>query len=345
MNPAAILESLKEGIMITGFVLVMMLIIEYLNVQSRGLWSKYLQSNRWFQVVLASVLGIIPGCLGTYTVVTLFSHRVVNFASLVTVMIATSGDEAFIMLALIPGTFLRITLIIFGIAMVTGLLILLIPKIAEFQPFTEEKRFHIHEKELECICLEPGWLRTLFVHLSLIRIGFIGGILMLLTLVATGVIGPENWNWIRITLLFVFAVTLFIVASVPDHFLSDHLWKHIIKKHFLQIFLWSFLTLFVLHLLESQVDVQDWIQGHLKYVLLMALLIGLIPESGPHMVFISLFIAGTIPFSILLVNSIVQDGHGSLPLLAESGRSFIYMKLINLAVGLVVGVIALHFGV
>ena len=300
---------------------------------------------RWLQVVVASVLGVVPGCLGTFTVVSLFSHRVVNFASLVSVMIATSGDEAFIMLALIPGTFLKITLLIFGIGLVTGFLILLIPKIADFQPFTEEKKFHIHKKELECVCLEPGWLHTRFEHPSLLRAGFIGGMMFLLVLVASGVVGPENWNWIRVTLLFVFAITLFIVFSVPDHFLSDHLWKHIIKKHFSRIFLWSFLTLFVLHLLEGQVDVQDWIQGHLKYVFLMALLIGLIPESGPHMIFISLFIAGTIPFSVLLVNSIVQDGHGSLPLLAESGRSFIYMKGINLAVGLIVGLIAMHFGV
>jgi len=344
MNSETFLESLKEGVMITGFVLVMMLIIDYLNVQSRGLWSNYLKSNRWFQVVLSTFLGIVPGCLGTYTVVSLFSHRLVNFASLVAVMIATSGDEAFIMLALIPGTFLKITLLIFGIALVTGFLILLFPKIAAFQPFPEERKFSIHGKENECVCIESGWFSDRFGHLSLIRALFISGILALLVLVATGLIGPESWNWIRITLLFVFIITLFIVSSVPDHFLSDHLWKHVIKKHFLRIFLWSFLTLFVLHLLEGQLNVQDWIQTHIQYVFLLALLIGLIPESGPHMVFISLFISGTIPFSILLVNSIVQDGHGSLPLLAESGRSFIYMKGINLAVGLIVGLIAMHFG-
>jgi len=76
----------------------------------------------------------------------------------------------------------------------------------------------------------------------------------------------------------------------------------------------------------------------------VALLVGLIPESGPHMVFISLFMAGTIPFSILLANSIVQDGHGGLPLLAESKRSFLYMKIINIIVGLIVGIIGIYFG-
>jgi len=46
-----------------------------------------------------------------------------------------------------------------------------------------------------------------------------------------------------------------------------------------------------------------------------------------------------------LANSIVQDGHGSLPLLAESRRGFFIIKAINLAVGLFVGLIGLAFGV
>lgn len=330
--------------MITGFVLVMMLIIEYLNVQTRGIWSKYLQSKPWLQIFLASVLGVAPGCLGTYTVVSLFSHRVVNFASLVTVMIATSGDEAFIMLALIPGTYLKLTLIIFGIAVLTGSALLLAPKIASYQPFARERQFHIHEEEVKCACFEPAKWPGYWGSLQPIRIGFLAGIIVLLAGVGLGLIGPEKWNWIRITLLFVFSTTLFIIATVPDHFLSEHLWKHVVKKHFLRILLWSVFTLLILKILEQQVDVRDWIQSHLQYVLIVALLIGIIPESGPHMVFISLFVAGAIPFSVLLVNSIVQDGHGSLPLLAESGRSFVYMKLINVAVGLMAGLLGLHFG-
>ena len=60
-------------------------------------------------------------------------------------------------------------------------------------------------------------------------------------------------------------------------------------------------------------------------------------ESGPHIVFISLFATGVIPFAVLLTNSIVQDGHGSIPLLAESGKSFIVAKLVNVIIGLIVG--------
>ena len=72
-------------------------------------------------------------------------------------------------------------------------------------------------------------------------------------------------------------------------------------------------------------------------ILMLALLVGLIPESGPHILFISLYAAGTIPLSILLANSLVQDGHGSLPLLAETRTDFLKMKTVNLLCGLVLG--------
>jgi len=72
-------------------------------------------------------------------------------------------------------------------------------------------------------------------------------------------------------------------------------------------------------------------------MLLLAIVIGIIPESGPHMIFVTLYAGGMIPFSILLASSISQDGHGSLPLLAESKRGFLYVKSVNMVVALVVG--------
>jgi len=73
--------------MINCFFYVMMLIIEYLNVQTKGMWHNYLAKNRWKQYLLAAVLGAIPGCLGAFTAVTLFSHRIISFGALVTTMI------------------------------------------------------------------------------------------------------------------------------------------------------------------------------------------------------------------------------------------------------------------
>jgi len=106
--------------------------------------------------------------------------------------------------------------------------------------------------------------------------------------------------------------------------------------------LWTFGVLLVFHYLDSYLDVEALIQDNLFIVLFIAVLVGLIPESGPHLIFVTLFAQGSIPFSILLANSIVQDGHGTLPLLAVSGRAFIMLKIVNMVFGLILGFIGLY---
>jgi hypothetical protein len=51
-----------------------------------------------------------------------------------------------------------------------------------------------------------------------------------------------------------------------------------------------------------------------------------------------------LPFSIFLASSIVQDGHGMLPLLAESRMDFLKVKSINFLVGLLAGLIGYGTG-
>jgi len=72
-------------------------------------------------------------------------------------------------------------------------------------------------------------------------------------------------------------------------------------------------------------------------IFFIALIVGIIPESGPHMVFVMMFAKGLIPFSVLLASSIVQDGHGMLPLLSHSVRDSLAVKMFNIVIGLILG--------
>ena len=155
----------------------------------------------------------------------------------------------------------------------------------------------------------------------------------------TGESGPSTWDWIQITLVVVSATTLFIVATVPDHFLEEHLWKHVVMIHVPGVFLWTFGALLLMHLLIDQLQLEMWLHEKQLIVLLVACLVGLIPESGPHLIFLTFYAEGTIPLSIFLASSAVQDGHGMLPMLAASRKDFLKIKLINLAVGLLLGLI------
>jgi len=345
MNINEIINIFKHTLMITSFVLMMMLLIDYINVQTKGIWNKKLQKNGWLQIIIAAFLGIIPGCLGAFTVVSLFTHRVIGFAALVTAMIATFGDEAFVMFAMMPGKALILTIIVFGIAIITGFVIMFLSK-SKNKKIDKSFGFEVHLEEKEkCHCFPKKKILSQLKNISFERSLLIFGFSVFIFLIIIGELGPKEWNWERITFLIGSLVTLFIVLTVPDHFIKDHLWGHVIKKHLPKIFMWTFGAILLIHLLENYINVEEWIQSNVYIILIIAVLVGIIPESGPHLVFITLFVSGVIPFSILIASSIVQDGHGAIPLLAESKKSFIYMKLINISVGLIVGGVLLLFNV
>ena len=126
------------------------------------------------------------------------------------------------------------------------------------------------------------------------------------------------------------------------HFFKEHFWHHVVKQHLLRVFLWSFGVLLLLMIIGLFVDVEQMLQAKqwAKYaLLLLAVVVGFIPESGPNLIFIAMFLNGTIPFGILLANSISQNGHAGLPLLAQSRKNFFIVKGITLALGLLVGAI------
>jgi len=86
------------------------------------------------------------------------------------------------------------------------------------------------------------------------------------------------------------------------------------------------------------------VQAHMVWVLVIATLVAVIPESGPHLIFVMMFADGLIPFSVLLASSIVQDGHGMLPLLSYTVKDTVLIKLFNLTIGLGLGLIVYSLG-
>jgi len=88
--------------MITLFVFVMMLIIDYVNVLTKGKMEQAVKGGKGRQYTIASFLGATPGCLGAFMNVSFYVHGLLSFGAMVGGMIATSGDEAFVMLALFP---------------------------------------------------------------------------------------------------------------------------------------------------------------------------------------------------------------------------------------------------
>jgi len=339
----ALISVVKHALMITAFVGIMMLVIEYVNVLTQGHWQEHLSRRRWGQYLLAAFLGATPGCLGAFAVVAMYSHRRLSLGAVVAAMIATSGDESFVMFAMIPKTALLLTAVLFFVGLLAGALADKLLGRRLTAKLSCEADFKVHAEE-HCRCFPREEVVKQWKHCSAARGTLSASLAIFLLALLAGQLGPPQWNWMRGSLVLVSSVALFIVATVPDHFLEEHLWRHVVRGHVLRVFLWTLGALVILHLIVDRWQIDDVIQQNQWIVLSVAGLVGLVPESGPHLIFVTMFAKGLVPFSILLASSIVQDGHGMLPLLAHSRRAFLAIKLINLVVGLAIGALIMAIG-
>lgn len=390
-------EVLKNSYLITSLVLVMMIMIEYVNVASAGKWFGKLHNNSFRQVVMGALLGLIPGCIGGFAAVSLYSHGIIGLGALVAAMISSSGDEAFVMLAMIPRQAVILFGVLFVIGVVSGVIVDRFGRKRKVH-IACENHFELHDAHIERVpaifklssysgLKKPS--KELLVTLA--------GILVFVVAVFSGIlehshdhhshiaephhlefvaehhIHTEECNhdhfhshsdegecahnhsveehihphsagfdifserWLNIVFACLSIVVLFLVAASDTHFFQEHIWGHVIKHHALKVFLWTAGALLVIQIGLQYLDITAWLRDNVYLMILLAALIGMIPESGPNMVFITLFASGLAPFSVLLTSSISQDGHTSLPLLASSKRDFVVAKVLNALIAVVVG--------
>jgi len=273
-----LLPTLTQTLKILAIVFVLMVAVELAELRFGEAMRRVLTQRRGLQYVVAAALGVTPGCVGAFLVVSLYKTGLVGFGALAAVMLATAGDEAFVMLTTIPRT----AVWIFGLCFLVGIV--------------------------------GGALADALVHKVRLRLCESCG-----AEVHPGHETRLSWS----------------------HFLVEHVYGHIIRRHMVSLFLWLFLTLLVLHVAKQHVDLEALLPTNLPPLVALAALIGLAPESGPHFVFVWLFADGLIPFSVLAASSIAQDGHAVLPLLAYAVKDVAYVKVYTAIVGLVVGLVLL----
>ena len=349
----SLLQALTGAVLISGLVVIMMMLIESLNLSVQGKFYKHLQGHRLWQIVLSALLGSIPGCMGGFASVSLYTHGMIGFGALVAMMIASSGDEAFVLLAISPEKALLVFAILLVIAVVCGWLIDLFYK--NHQP-------HLHcDSDLQLADSNDVPLfghtghRTWFWQRTLLAVS----VVVFLVALLSGLLEPdshehemgrtlssdfllsETWMY---WLFGAFALMLLVVILFgSDDFVRHQLWHHVVVRHCPSTFAWTFGVLAVLNVAFLYIDFAPWISDNIPLMIVLASLIGMIPESGPHLLFVTLFAQGIVPLPVLLASCISQDGHASLPLLAESKLDFLRAKLVNLAVALVAGYAAMLF--
>jgi len=224
-----IITIISQAVVITIFVFAMMLLVDYFNVLTKGKMKKVVKGGKGRQYAIASFLGSTPGCLGAFMNVSFYVHGLISFGAIVGGMIATSGDEAFVMLTLFP----KDALFLFGLLFVLGIVgARLADKTASFfkiVPCSECKLQEVHMDE-ECHCFEPAVLKK-FPRLSIPRYITLVFLFAVIVLIGLGIVGPQAWNWQRTALFSLLIFVTFIVSTVPDHYLKEHILEHILKRH------------------------------------------------------------------------------------------------------------------
>lgn len=336
------LEILSSSVLITGLVVVMMMLIECFNVWSKGRFASAVSRKGPLQVVIAAFLGAVPGCMGGFAVVSMYTHGMLSFGALIAMMIASSGDESFVMLAMIPRTAWLLFLALTLLAIVVGLVIDFLHKGNNVALAACEENYAVHEHEALSGTRHFGWQRIAILlgvgaFLAALCFGFfeeeghaeaeymLGGINLL----------SEDWMNVMFAVFGLLVLVLAVTAS--DHFVQEHLWHHVICHHLLKIFLWTFGALAVIAALMHFVDISQWMSDNVILMILIASAVGVIPESGPHMVFVTMFASGIVPLPVLVASCISQDGHSALPLLAENRKAFLQAKAVNFIIAVVAG--------
>ena len=278
------LSSLKQSLMITFIIFILMIIVELLVLKYKNKIIKFIKKNRFVEYLTSSFFGSIPGCIGTFTMDSLYMAGLLGFGGIIAVMISTSGDEALLLLSMaIQGSIswsivISLTLILFVLGILGAYLADYYQKKTNMK-FCEKCEIKHHK--------------------------------------------DEEFKF--------------------KHFIKEHLYKHILKKHIWKIFLWIFIAIFIIGLFQDKITLA--FNGmNMIYILILASLVALLPISGPNIFLIVMFSQGLIPFSILLANSIIQDGHGLLPILGFSIKDAVKIKIFNFIFGLIIGLILLGVG-
>jgi hypothetical protein len=330
--------------MITSFVFVMMLLVDFIDTASKRRMSEIMKGGQWRQYTLSSFLGATPGCLGAFMNVSLYVHGMIGFGAIVGGMIATSGDEAFVMLVQFPGTALALFFLLFFLGILFAWIsdrIIHIAGIVPCEPCLEAHCEHCmsgaENQEGMADIFRPTNLFGNLRSLSFTRFLLLVLVVSFLALVVLGILGPSSWDWKRITFIGLSLCSLYIAMVSSEHYLDSHIWDHIIRRHLFRVFLWSFGALLFVHWGLTFWNLDTVVYQHMLWVLAIGAILGIVPESGPHLIFVMMYAQGMVPFSVLFTSSFVQDGHGMLPLLSYSIKDSLLIKVFNLTFGLAVG--------
>ena len=296
------------------------------------------RSHRW-QPAIAALLGALPGCGGAIVVVTQFTRGYASFGALISVLVATMGDAAFLLIAREPST----ALLVIGIGLTVGTATGMIVDRIHSEGFLRPKQFIGDVARLAADMsrsLVPAGGRA--VWFALLAPGIALGAIVAFQKDPDLVIGIDGFTvWFGFLGASVAMVLWSLSAGGKSHTIGggsyDFGTRVVADTNFVTAWVIVAFVGYELAVHWLGTDIGTLFDSWVAFLPLVAILVGFIPGCGPQIVVTSLYLAGAIPLSAEISNAIANDGDALFPALALAPRAAIMATLYSAVPALLVG--------
>jgi hypothetical protein len=337
-------QSLSDAFLqVTVFVAATLAIFYSLEAWYKIDVTALLARHHVWQVPIAAGLGALPGCGGAIMVITQYIRGGISFGSVASVLTATMGDAAFLLLAQAPLTGLSIFAIGFVVGVTSGYIVDAIHG-------TDFLRYKGDGKDPACSpCIRRvdsrAWryLWTLFLIPGLMFGGYIAFQADTAAIFGT-FMGTETVVWAGLTGAIVSLLLWGVVspiradqependeslgwASAGSGRLGDAPARVVGDTCFVTVWVAFAYLIYELGVHFTGVDLKTLFQTWAPLVPLVAILVGFIPGCGPQVVVAAMYLNGLVPFSAEIGNAISNDGDALFPAIAMAPKAAIIATL------------------
>lgn len=327
------------------FVALAFFIVYKIEKHSKHKFHELMLKYKKYQVVIASLLGIIPGCGGAVIVVVNYTKGYITFGSLIAVLISTMGDAAFLLLAAKPLAALYVFVISFVAAIITGLIV---DKLKIEAKLKEHNDIEFEDQPSPDLGNAKMWdtFDKMFV-LSLFP-GVIYSFANVFNINPndfTNSIYPNLFDDIALAGGFIL-LSIFLMKPSENNPMQVYKNNFPLRRRitgetsFINFWVFFGFALFEIVTYYFNFNLPDLFSTIGILIPLISILIGFVPGCGPQIIVTTMYINGLVPFSAQIANSIANDGDALFPCLAIEPKAAFKATIISAIPAFIIGYIA-----
>ena len=284
--------------------------------------SYILDKTKKYHVVMASLLGALPGCGGAIVVVTQYIQGRISFGSLVAVLTATMGDAAFLLLAAEPFT----GLFIFGLGAFVGTISgYIVDQIHGVNYLQGNSKIKVEFEKVS-----KNFVSKFNIFWTLIFIpSFVIGLFLAFQQDIDQLLAiPDDLSVVHSigAAGAILCIFMWSLNPLSDFQCSTDRSRNLLSRvvdttNFVTTWvICGFLT-FEIFMYFTEYDLKIFFEIWLPFVPLMAIIFGFLPGCGPQVVVATFYLNGFIPLSAELGNAISNDGDALFPAIALAPKA------------------------